>query len=250
MAVFKAALINELEKFYKKKKALVALILSLTAIILGQLIIVGVRTGFGIRGAGSGEFPILVLSVMIYTVLPLLAALVAIDSFSGEFAHNMIRITLSRPVSRFKIFTAKVIAIGIFILFNLLLIFIFSVITGLIFNHQDMTLAGLGRILLVYMVSLLPLLVLVLGIILLTHILKSGISVFFVAVLLFAAAQVLALLFPQYSSLLISTHLGWYKLWFAHTFPFRVVLREFFLMVGYAVMLFVASFYLFERKEF
>lgn len=123
-------------------------------------------------------------------------------------------------------------------------------ITGFIFNYHSMTLVGLGNAFLAYLVSLLPLLVLVLGIILLTHLLKSGISVFFVAVLLFAVAQVISLLFPQYSGLLISTHLGWYKLWVAHTFPIQVVIRELFLMVGYAMMLFVASFYLFERKEF
>ncbi|MGI6711536.1 MAG: ABC transporter permease [Bacillota bacterium] len=250
MAVFKAALINELEKLYKKKKALAAIILSLTVIIVGQLMIWGVRSGFGIRGAGSGEFPILVLSVVINIVLPLFAALVAIDSFSGEFAHNIIRVTLTRPVSRFKIFSAKVTAITIFILFNLLLIFVFSVIIGLIFNYDSMTLLGLGKSFLAYMVSLLPLLVLVLGIIFLTHILKSGISVFFAAVLLFVASEVLSLIFPQYAGLLITSHLSWYKLWFAHTFPLQAVIRELLLMMGYAIMLFVAGFYLFERKEF
>lgn len=250
MAVFKAALINELEKLYKKKKALAAIILSLTVIILGQLMIVGVRSGFGIRGAGSGEFPILVLSVVISTVLPLFVALVAIDSFSGEFAHNIIRVTLTRPVSRFKIFSAKVTAIAIFVLFNLLLIFVFSVLIGLIFDHDAMTLLSLGKSFLAYMVSLLPLLVLVLGIILLAHILKSGISVFFAAVLLFVASEVFALVFPQFASLMITSHLGWYKLWFVHTFPLQAVMRELLLMVGYAIMLFVGSYYIFERKEF
>ena len=250
MAVFKAALINELEKLYKKKKALAAIIFSLAVIILGQLMILGVRSGFGIRGAGRGEFPILVLSVVVSTVLPLFVALVAIDSFSGEFAHNIIRVTLTRPVSRFKIFSAKVMAIAIFILFNLLLIFVFSVVIGLIFDYGSMALPDIGKSFLAYMVSLLPLLVLVLGIILLTHILKSGISVFFAAVLLFVASEILALIFPTYASLLITSHLGWYKLWAAHTFPLQVVMRELLLMVGYAIMLFVASFYLFERKEF
>lgn len=250
MVVFKAALINELEKLYKKKKALAAIILSLLVIILGQLMLWGVRSGFGIRGAGSGEFPILVLSVVINTVLPLFVALVAIDSFSGEFAHNIIRVSLTRPVSRFKIFSAKVTAIAVFILFNLLLIFIFSLVIGLIFNHDSMTLMGLGKSFLAYMVSLLPLFVLVLGIIFLTHILKSGISVFFAAVLIFIGSQVLALVFPQYAGLLITTHLGWYKLWFAHTFPLQVVIRELLLMAGCGIMLFVAGFYLFERKEF
>lgn len=84
MAVFRAALVNEIEKLYKKKKVLVAILLSLAVIVIGQLAIVGVRSGFGLRGAGSIEFPILVLSLVVNTILPLITALVAIDSFSGE----------------------------------------------------------------------------------------------------------------------------------------------------------------------
>jgi ABC-2 type transport system permease protein len=172
MAVFKAALTNELEKLYKKKKALAALLLSIAVIILGQLMIIGVRSGFGIRGAGSGEFPILVLSVVLYSILPLFIALVAIDSFSGEFAHNIIRIVLTRPVSRFKIFSAKVTAIALFVLFNLLLIFIFSTLAGFIVDYQGMTMVSIVKSFMVYVVSLLPLLVLALGIILLAQIIK------------------------------------------------------------------------------
>jgi ABC-2 type transport system permease protein len=250
MAVFKVALTNELDKLYKKKKALAAIVFSMAVIVMGQLVIWGVRYGFGIRGAGGGEFPILVLSVVIKTVLPLFVALVAIDSFSGEFSHNIIRVTLTRPASRFKIFSAKVVTIAIFILFNLLSIFFFSILISLLFNYNSMTITGFARSFLAYMVSLLPLLVLVLGVIFLTHILKSGISVFFAAVLLFLASEVLALIFPQYAGLFITSYLGWYKLWFAHTFPLAVVLRKLFLMLGYGAMLFVGSFYLFERKEF
>ncbi len=187
---------------------------------------------------------------MIYSLLPLFVALVTIDSFSGEFANQIIRITLTRPVSRFKIFAAKVCAIAVFILFTLLIVFVFSTIIGVLFNGNGMDWSGLGRSLLAYLASLLPLLILTLGIILLTHIMKSGISVFFMVILLFGASQVLALVFPQYSSIFITTHLGWYKIWLAQPFPVSVILRDLFLMTGFGMMLFVAGLYLFERKEF
>src|SRR5665648_826528 len=128
MAVFHAALVNEIERLYMKKKALVAILLSLAVIVIGQLGIVAVRSGFGLRGAGSVEFPMLVLSVVVNTIMPLFTALVAIDSFSGEFAQNSMRITLTRPVSRFKIFTAKIVAIVLFILATLLLLLVLSLI--------------------------------------------------------------------------------------------------------------------------
>lgn len=250
MAVFQAALVNELEKLYKKKKALVAVLLSLAAIVIGQLAIVGMRSGFGLRGAGSVEFPLLVLSVVVNTILPLFTALVAIDSFSGEYAQNSMRVTLTRPVSRFKIFTAKITAITLFISATLLLLLIFSLAVGFIFNTNSATLDSLLRTVLSYIVSLLPMIILVLGIVLLANLFKSGISVFFISILLFIVFKVLGVLFSQYSSLFMTTQLDWYNLFLVNSFPLGKILRQFIIMLGWGIMLFTAGFYFFDKKEF
>ncbi|MGC7871239.1 ABC transporter permease [Desulfosporosinus sp. SYSU MS00001] len=249
MAVFQAALVNELEKLYKKKKALAAFLLSLAVIVIGQIIIVGVRSGFGLRTAGSMEFPMLVLSVVVNTILPLFTALVTIDSFSGEFAHNNMRITLTRPVSRLKIFAAKITAISLFILATLLLLLIFSIIAGFVFNTNSATLDSLVRTVFSYIVSLFPMVVLALGIVLLTNLLKSGISVFFVSILIFLGLKVLGVFFSQYSSILMTTQLDWYNLFLMKSFPLAKIIRQFLIMLGSSVMLFTAGFYLFDKKE-
>lgn len=248
--MFQAALINEIEKLYKKKKALVAVLLSLAVIVIGQLAIVGVRSGFGLRGAGSVEFPMLVLSVVVNTILPLFTALVAIDSFSGEFSQNSMRITLTRPVSRFKIFSAKIMAIVLFILATLLLLLIFSMLAGFIFNTNSATVDSLARTVFSYIVSLLPMVVLALGIVLLANLFKSGISVFFVSILAFIVLKVLGVLFSQYSSLFMTTQLDWYNLFLVNSFPLGKIIRQFLIMLGSGIMLFTAGFYLFDKKEF
>jgi len=250
MAVFQAALVNEIEKLYKKKKALVAILLSLAVIVIGQLAIVVVRSGFGLRGAGSVEFPMLVLSVVVNTILPLFTALVAIDSFSGEFSQNSMRITLTRPVSRFKIFTAKITAIVLFILATLLLLLIFSMLAGFIFNTNSATWDSLVRTVFSYLVSLFPMVVLALGIVLLANLFKSGISVFFVSILVFIVLKVLGVVFSQYSSLLMTTQLDWYNLFLVNSFPLGKIVRQFLIMLGSGIMLFTAGFYLFDKKEF
>ncbi|KLU59863.1 ABC-2 family transporter protein [Peptococcaceae bacterium CEB3] len=249
MAVFKTALINEVEKLSKKKKAWVAVILSLAVIVVGQLVILAVRSGFGLRGVGSGEFPLLVLSLVVNTILPLFAALVAIDSFSGESAQNTLRITLTRPVSRFKVFTAKIGAIALFLLGALVLLFVFSVLAGLLFNASSLTWSDFFRLVLSFLVSLLPLVVLALGIVLLTNVARSGITVFFLAILAFLLLKVLGLVFSGYADLLPTAQLDWYNLWLADVFPVAAVVRQFLLMLGYGVMFFVAGFYLFDQKE-
>ena len=250
MAVFQAALVNEIERLYKKKKALVAILLSLAVIVIGQLAIVGVRSGFGLRGAGSVEFPMLVLSVVVNTILPLFTALVAIDSFSGEFSQNSMRITLTRPVSRFKIFTAKIAAIVLFILATLLLLLVFSMLAGFIFNTNSATWDSVARTVFSYIVSLLPMVVLALGIVLLANVFKSGISVFFVSILAFIVLTVLGVVFSQYSSLFITTQLDWYNLFLVNSFPLGKIIRQFLIMLGSGIMLFTAGFYLFDKKEF
>lgn len=250
MAVFQAALINEIEKLYKKKKALVAILLSLAVIVIGQLAIVGVRSGFGLRGAGSVEFPMLVLSVVVNTIMPLFTALVAIDSFSGEFSQNSMRITLTRPVSRFKVFSAKISAIVLFILATLLLLLIFSMVAGFIFNTNSATLDSVARTVFSYILSLLPMVVLALGIVLLANFFKSGTSVFFVSILVFIVLKVLGVLFSQYSSLFITTQLDWYNLFLVNSFPVWKIIRQFLIMLGSGIMLFTAGFYLFDKKEF
>jgi len=250
MAVFQAALVNEIEKLYRKKKAMVAILLSLAVIVIGQLAIVGVRSGFGLRGAGSVEFPMLVLSVVVNTILPLFTALVAIDSFSGEFSQNSMRITLTRPVSRFKIFTAKIAAIVLFILATLLLLLVFSMLAGFMFNTNSATWDSVARTVFSYIVSLLPMVVLALGIVLLANVFKSGISVFFVSILAFIVLKVLGVLFSQYSSLFMTTQLDWYNLFLVNSFPLGKIIRQFLIMLGSGIMLFTAGFYLFDKKEF
>lgn len=250
MAGFKAALINEIEKLYKKKKVLVAAAMSLIFIILGQVSIIGLRSGFGLRGVSSMEFPILVLSVVVNTILPLFTALVTIDSFSGEFSQNTMKIALTRPITRLKFFTAKVTAIMLFVLANLLFLMIFSTIAGFIFNSNSFTIQGITRIVISYVVTLMPMMVFSLIIVLFTNILRSGIGVFFVSIVIFIIFKALGIIFSSYSGILFTTMMDWYTLWIMDNISFLKIFRQFMMMCSYAILLFTGSYYLFDKKDF
>ena len=250
MAVFRAALVNELEKLWKKRKVLLAVVLSFAVIVIGQLLIVGIRSGWGIRGTGSLEFPILVLTVVNNTIIPLFAALLAIDCFSGEFSNNTARFLLTRPVSRFKIFTAKVAAIAVFIAVNLVLLLMLSSVAGFLFNANSASLLSYIKTILTYVASFFPLFVIALGIILLANTLKSGTSVFFASVLLFLVLRGIGFVFPQFAGILPTGLLDWHHLWLANTLPLAKITRGFLLLLGYAIIFFTAGYYFFEQKEF
>lgn len=250
MAGFKIALINEVEKLYKKKKLRVALILSLIFIILGQLIIVGMRSGFGLRGVGSMEFPMLVLSVVVNTILPLFTALITIDSFSGEFSGNTMKITLVRPVSRLKFYTAKLTAILVFVLFNLMFVMVLSTLAGIIFNANSFTLRGFINILVAYTVSIFPMMILAMLIVVFTHLVKSGTGVFFLTILVFIVFKALGIVFSRYSGIFFTSLMDWYNVWTMSPFPFLKITRKFMMILGYGIILFTSGYYLFDKKEF
>lgn len=249
MEGFKASLINEIEKMYRKKKAVVIVVISLFVIVMGQLIVLGVRNGFGLGVVTGSEFPILVLSVFNNTILPLFTALVAIDIFSGEFSNNTMKIALTRPVTRLKLFSAKVTAVAFFVLINLLVVMILSTLTGFIFNSASVTIEGFMRIALSYMVMLIPVMTLALIIIFFANFFKSGTAVFFLGIILFISFKALGIIFPQYASLFITSMFDWYKLWISDSVSMLKILRRFLIMLGYAIMFFTAGYYLFDKKD-
>jgi ABC-2 type transport system permease protein len=250
MAGFKAALINEIEKLCKKKKGVVAVILSLLVIIVGQVGITALKSSFGLKAVGSMGFPILVLSVLANTVLPLFTMLVTIDSFSGEFSQNTMKIAITRPITRLKFFTAKVMAISVFVLGNLLLVMIFSIIAGLLFNSNSFDLNNFTRVIVSYIVTLFPMMILALIIIIFTNIIRSGIGVFFLSILVFIVFKAFGIVFSQYSGILFTNMLTWYNLWLMDTLPLLKLFRQFMLMCGYGIILFTGGYYLFDKKDF
>lgn len=239
-----------MEKLYKKKKALVAVILSLAFIIFGQIFISVVRNNFGVQGVSSNEFPFLILSIIVNTLLPLFVALVTIDSFSGEYSQNTMKITLTRPVTRLKLYSAKIVSICIFVFSILMLSMIFSVVSGLIFNSNSFNFIGILKIILSYIVTLFPMIVLCLMIVLFANILKNGIAVFFLSILMFVAFKALEILFSGYSGLLFTSIFGWYNLWIMDNVPFFKIFRQFMMLISYAIILFTAGYFMFDKKDF
>jgi ABC-2 type transport system permease protein len=250
MVEFKAALINEVEKLYKRKKVLVALIISLIVIILGQLSMIVLRTGLGLRGFSSMEFPIIVLSVVVNTVLPLFTALITIESFSGEFSQNTMKIALTRPISRLKFFAAKLTAIMLFILANLLFVMIFSIITGCLFNSNSFTLKSAISVILAYSVTLIPMVILSMIIVFFTNIIRSGIGVFFLSIFAFVTFKGLGIVFYRYSGMFFTSMMNWYTLFLMDTIPTFKIFLQFMMMLSYGIIFFTAGYYMFDKKEF
>lgn len=246
---FKATLLNEVVKLVKKKKMLAAVIFSVLAVLTGQLAVTSIKHGLGLRVVGSTEFPLVVLSLITYTILPLFATFVAIDMFNGEFTANTMKLTLLRPVTRFNVFCAKVANLALFIAANLILVMILSLLAGFMFNMTAVSFMGIWRVILSYGATFLPVFVFALLVVCLGNVLRGGLAVFFLSVVAFVVLWVLGAVFSAYSSFFITSMFDWYTLWISDTLNWSKILRQTLILSGCGIMLFTAGFYLFDRKE-
>lgn len=249
MVGFKAAFMNESVKLLKKKKIMAAAILSILAVMIGQIAVTTIKHGLGLRIVGSVEFPIAVLSFVTYTLLPLFAVFVAIDMFNGESSSNTMKITLLRPVSRFGVFTAKVLNLALFIAGNLLFIMVLSLLAGFIFNPSSASFIGIVKVLVSYGLTFFPVFVFALIVVLLSNLIQGGLAVFFLSILVFIGFNFLGIVFSSYSSFFITSMFDWYTLWISETINVFKISRQILIMFGCGIMLFTTGYYLFDRKD-
>ncbi len=244
----KAAYINELFKLYKKKKIYVAAILSAVSVAIGALISFLIKSFMGISALGGTNFPILVLPVLLNTLVSLFVVFICVDMFSGEFSANTIKFTLTTPVSRFKIFTSKVLAAVSFIFANLMLIMVLSLIASLFLPVSG------GSILYVfsaYLVSVLPLTAFALMVILISNLTKGTTSAFMTSVILFLLFRGLELVFPAYSAVFFTSSYDWYTYFAAigGYVNYGKILRLFLVQTGYITVFFTLGYTIFDKKQ-
>ncbi len=243
---FWAAYINELYKISKKKKIVVAAILSTFAVLIGAVIVLGVNNFIGIKVTGKSEFSILVLSVLCYTLIPLFTMFVCIDMFTGELAEHTIKQTLTRPVSRLKVFSSKALAAGTFLMANLLFVMIVSLIVSFAIGATTLS---LWKVILAYLVEFFPLMVFALLVILVANLLRSTAGAFLVSLVCYLALLGFSMVFRNYQSFFIVSFFDWYTLFLGSYFNFYKIIRVLLIFSGCGIMLFAAGYYLYDRRD-
>jgi ABC-2 type transport system permease protein len=242
----KNAYVNELYKMSKKKKPAVAVVLSAGAVIIAALTVYGINSLAGIRITGSSELSILVLSVLNYTLVPLFAAFAAIDAVSGEFADGTVKMTLTTPASRLCVYAAKALAIGTFIVVNLMIIMLLSLAASFFVNSGT---PNLFRIFLAYLMSALPVFIFALSVMLIGSITRGTTSTFMFSILLFLVFLGLGVAYPGAKSFFFTSAFDWYRLFLGSFINYGKILRVFLILAGYGIMLFGGGYYLFDKRD-
>lgn len=243
---FKAAFMNELYKISKRKKITVAAIVTFAIIALGALLTSTVSNFAGINLTGNSEFALLCLPVFVYIAVPLFIIFVTNDLFCGEFSDNTVKTTLLTPATRVQIFSAKVCVVLVFAAYMLALAMVLGFVVGVIIGQTEYAFI---RIFFSYLLSLLPIGVIVAMAALISNLAKGSGSSFLICVAVYILSGAAGLIYPSAVSFLPTGSMGMYILLGAPLISFGKIIRLLLICIGYSVMLYAAGISVFDARE-
>lgn len=247
MAGFSAALSSELFRMVRRRKVVVLAVLAVVLVGVALLLSVVLRGGLGILGGTGAAFPTSVLEVFANTVLPLFVALAVTDAFTSEFSHDTMKILVTKPVTRFRIYLAKLSAVGVFILASLALVLVLTVAATVALFPRLLSFRWAVDVVAAYVLTLFPMLTLAVITAYLANVLKTGAGVFVLSVLLFLASKALGLV-TVLSYVLPTALLDWYRLWISQAPPIGSILRTLAVMAAYVLLFLALGFRRFDRR--
>ncbi len=250
MRKYIASFQNEVQKLFSKKKYIVFLILEAVicaiSILSNKLVSNLITQNSGMQfDLSFGNTAISMMGLFVNWMVPLIMMMAVCDLFSTEFWDETIKASLMRPVSRFKIYTAKISAVLFLGIMNFAVI-CFAASAMELLVHGSVS--SIGYTLSAYLLDLIPLLVVILMAVLLNHLCKSTTMAMFLSILLFIGFNVLGIFWSNASGLLFTGYMQWHKIWLGTTLPFSALFPKIALLFGYGMVFFSGGYYLFLKR--
>ncbi|MFD0695576.1 ABC transporter permease [Paenibacillus sp. GCM10027628] len=239
---------NETIKIASKRKTLFFLAVTLLMPAAAGLLLARFQNGIGIGAIASQDFPIIMLGLFTSLFLPLFVFMGAADVFSGEMGDRTMKVTLTRPITRFKVFASKQMALAIYIALYLIAGLLASILSAQFFQHFG----GFGTVIdwmLAYGSAFVPLLVLSIVAVCLAQFFSSSSSALTVSILLYLAFKVAAFFIPQIATYSPTAYTDWHMLWIGSTMAGNKIASIFMFLVACSILFFTAGFYFFDKKE-
>ena len=247
MNVLKANIINEVQKLFLKKKVTVLLIITAIICFLSAFFISSIQAKLVFIAVDSISFPLMTLTIFTNIILPLFIFMTVAEMFSGELGDKSLKLVLVRPISRMKIFISKNIAIDIYIIINLIVVFIVSMISSMLINRKFSF--SLLHIMFAYSIDIVPAVVLALFASLTAQFFKNSSGAIITCILSFVGIKILSLFVSGLNNVVFTSYLNWYSIWSSGQFSFLRTINTLFMVLAYGVIFFTAGYYFFDKKE-
>ena len=252
MMAFIAAYLNETDKLIRRKKYIVFLVIGVIICMLWA-ILGNIASGL-IRQHG-GIFVVLtptpmgILPFFLQILLPLLIFMGVTDLITTEGAEHTMKAMICRPVERWKLYAAKLLAVMSYVTLYLACVFIISAVLNQVLGRA-LNMDALMRALASYVLTIPTLAVLAAFAAFVALLGRSGSLIMFLLIAMYLAMSILPIFFPILSELLFTSYLGWYRLWIGVLPGASRLLHMLVIVVGYGVVFFMAGSLIFDRKEY
>lgn len=241
--------INETQKIFQRKKTVI--FLTMTGIIPAgaAALIVFSQNALGIFAVNSASFPILMLGLFSSILLPLFIFSTAADLFSGELNDKTLKLTLTRPITRFKVFLSKNLSLGVYIIISLGLLFVISVISGLFFEGGGLATPNLFQNIVAYIAALVPLFFLGVTAVFLAQFFKNSGAALTTCIIVYLAGKAVPFLSPILTRINPFSYTNWHIMWIGSSVSTGRLFNIFLIFLSCTMILFALGFYLFDRKD-
>ncbi|WP_407309550.1 ABC transporter permease subunit [Desulfosporosinus sp. SB140] len=246
MDSLRASIINELRKLFLKKKTTVFLSIMAIMSFLTAFFMSTIQSRLVFVAVSSISYPLLLLTIFTNVFLPLFVFMTTSDLFSGEIADKTLKLVLTMPISRFKIYISKIIAISVYVVLNFFIIFLISMLSARVLN---INVTSISNEVFGYLVDIIPALILVIFAAFITQFFKSGSTALISCIFIFIAVKALSLFNTIVSNNIFTTYLNWYSLWLSSGINLLRELNLLLLVLSYGIIFFTAGYYLFDKKE-
>ena len=194
------------------------------------------------------NYPYTALSFITYLLGPISIMMLSSDLIANEITSSEIKVYLTRPVARYQVILAKVIAIAQYCGCLLLITAVVStVISAFATGFASQSLLTIGA---AYLAGFVPLLMLCTLFSLVQMIAKSQSSGFAGCVILFFGLMAAGVCFPQIGTILPTSYLGIGQMVMGSSIPVSNFITGMILLIGYSVVFASLSILGFLKKEF
>lgn len=243
----------ELRKIFLRKKFLNIIILE-AVLITALLVFLFLNDRFSIFLPDMNEptmfifkipnISFVVLSLFLTTILPLTIFMLVSDNISLEFDNNTIKNILLRPATKFTIYTSKLIAFFIYILINLIVIFVVMLIIKVIFGQNLRTEI---QAFFAFLLTAYPMATLICFSAFIAVNIKSSSMTMFILTGIYIGTGLLSLISTNLRSILFVNYLSFYKIIF--TSSFSLIINVSLLLLSIGVIFFILGNMSFDKKN-
>ena len=243
---------NEADKIILRKKYIVFLLIGAVICILWAVLgnalsgFIGQRSGIFVMLTPS---PMGVLPFFLQIMLPLLIFMGAADLITAEGTEHTMKAMICRPVTRWKLYAAKLLAVLSYVTLYLVCVFIISAVLNQLFG-RPLSSEGFITALASYALTIPTLAVLVTFAALMALLGRSSSLIMFLLVVMYLIMSVLPIFVPILSELLFTSYLGWYRLWIGVRPGTSRLVHMLIIVLNYGVVFFMAGSLVFDRKEY